>query len=466
MRGRAGTAISSLRNTLDESLFPIQPPGSSSLGRAERGVVVIALLALAIVAQLFRAGPSYALNTVWAEDGGAFLQGAIHSGILSTVFTPYAGYLVLVPRLIGDVGALVPLHDAPAAIALVSAAVVALCGFVVWYAAAAHLPNRYLRGTLAAATVLAPVASLEAVTSGTYVAWYMLFATFWILLWRPRTVAGAVCGGLFVLATALSSPGVWYFAPLVALRLLALRDRRDLTIVGSYVIGTAVQVPVLMHNASEVPVDPQWSRDIWTAYFQRVVDGGIFGENFGGSLWTSFGWTFLIVLLLAVFAGLVIGFVRASTPARWFAAVAVPTSVVMFLGSAYQRAAGPVLKWPGGISYGLGGRYAIVPALLLVAAALVLTGRTRAGPRLGLGSQPWPGLAVAAVVLIAVSSSLVVEEGVSRGTPPWDDALQSASYACRAKDLTEVTVKISPPTWGVILPCREVLDAEGASAAR
>src|SRR5260221_3899332 len=181
MQGRPMNAIRELRARLNESLFRSAPELQTTIGRGEWAIFLPVLLALAVVLQLLRVGPSEALDSLWAEDGQIFLQGALSGGFLHSVFSTYAGYLVFVPRLIGEIGALVPLRDAPAAIAISSAIVVALSGLAVWYASAGLIRNPYLRGTLVALTILAPVANLESVASGAYVPWYMLFATFWLL---------------------------------------------------------------------------------------------------------------------------------------------------------------------------------------------------------------------------------------------------------------------------------------------
>ena len=109
---------------------------------------MLALLALGAVLQVFRVGPHAALGAFWAEDGQVFFQGALLQGFFDNVFSPYAGYLVVVPHLIGEVGKLVPLADAPALVSFTAALVVALSGLAVWYASAAQIRNPYLRGTL------------------------------------------------------------------------------------------------------------------------------------------------------------------------------------------------------------------------------------------------------------------------------------------------------------------------------
>lgn len=464
MAARPTTTLSLLRARLRETLFPETPSGGTRLNRAEAGLVVVALLGLATILQLLRVGPSEALDSLWAEDGTIFLQGAIDKGFWDSVFAPYNDYLVLMPRLIGEASALVPLRDAAAATAICSGLVVALSGLVVWFAAAALIRDPYLRGALVASLVLSPVAGLESVASGSYVLWYMLFASFWVLFWRPASTWGAAFAGLFVLATGLSTPGVWFFAPLAALRALAARDRRDLLILGGYATGALAQVPVLA-SSTQSTVEPLWSEDIWTAFLQRVLDGGLLGEALGGEAWVELGWPFLIGLLLAALVGLALGAWRGAPTARWFAAVAVPTSLLTFVVSVYQRAVAPEMLWPADLHFGNGGRYAIVPALILISVALVLIDQRprRASDRT---RRPWAVAATCAVVALAIASSFDVRESAARGDSAWSDSLDAAAVACEAEDLDLVPVPTSPPPFGMTLPCEDVTAAADGGDAR
>jgi hypothetical protein len=439
-----------LRAHLDRSLFLDPPPERRRLGHGEAAIVAAALVVLAMILQLFRVGPSVALNSLWAEDGQIFLQGGLQSGLHAT-FDTYAGYLVLVPRLIGEVGALVPLEDAAAAISIASTLVVAISGLAIWCATAAFIRNPYLRGTLVLLTVLSPVASLESVASGAYVSWYMLFASFWLLLWRPRTDWGAALAGLFLLATGLSSPGLWFFAPIALLRALAARDRRDLMILGGFAIGAVAQVPVLLFNTEE-QVTPLWTSDIWTAYLQRVVDGATFGDRLGGIAWAHYGWPFLIALLACLIAAVAIALRGASSQVRWLAATAIPISIVMFVVSIYQRALGSQVFWPAGTHSGAAGRYAIVPALLLVSVALVAIDRRPPRPPWGR----WVAISAIALLLGGAAVSFDVEDRAARGEPPWRSTVAQAAAACTSRETEEETLPISPPGFSVRVPCRSL----------
>lgn len=446
-----------MRQTIRRSLFLAPPEGGRRPSAGKLALLAVAAVALAVLLQLARLGFGGAVDSLWAEDGPILIEGAFRDGFLEAVFSPYAGYLIVVPRLIGEIGAAMPLRDTAVAVTLASTLVVALCGLVVWVAAAGHLRNPYLRGALVALTVLSPVASLESVGAGSYVLWYMLFAGFWVLLWTPRTSAGAVLGGLFLLATGLSTPGLWFFAPLAALRLLAAGDRRDAAILAGYAIGAAVQIPVLAGN-SESAVEPRWTADIWTGYLQRVLDGGVFGESLGGVAWEAFGWALLIVLLVAALVALAFVARRSSTQIRVFTAVAVGTSLLMYVASAYQRAVGSELMWPAGEHFGHAGRYAIVPALLLASAALVAIDRwprPLPGPR----RLPWAGVVAVGLAALAIVSSFQVGDTAVRGAPSWPEAIETAEGRCRSEGVGYAPIETSPPGYAVFVTCRRLSDA-------
>ena len=457
MPARLRSSLAALRQLLRRDLFLEADATGRRVGRAELALLVLSALALLAVLQLARLGIESAIDSPWAEDGSILLQGAFEHGFVDSLLIPYAGYLILAPRLIGEVGAAVPLRDAAAAIAISAALVVALCGLVVWVAAAGLIRNPYLRGTLVVLTVLSPVASLESIAAGSYVLWYMLFASFWLLLWRPKTTGGAVLGGLFVLATGLSTPGLWFFAPLAALRLIAASDRRDAAILAGYAIGAAVQVPVLASN-NEAAVEPQWTNDIWTSYLQRVLDGGVLGEWLGGIAWEQFGWLLLIVLLAAGVAGLLCVALRSSPQIRAFTAIAVGTSLLMFVASAYQRAVGAQMMWPANVHFGNAGRYAIVPALLLASAVFVAIDRwprPLPGPR----RLPWAGLVAVVIAAIAIGSSFDVSDTSVRGGTSWGTAIDEAAASCRSNDSETEPVTISPPGFGLYVSCETLSDA-------
>lgn len=457
MRGSLPTTITPVRRRLEETLFQDPPPPDPAAQGAPRWLLIGALFVAAVLLQMLRIGWSISLHSLWAEDGPIYFSGAVHSGVGGSLFDTYATYLVFVPRLIGEIGGIVPLQDAPAAISIASGIFVAVSGWIVWEATAGLLQSPWLRGSLALLTVLTPVGGLESTVSGAYVPWFMLFATFWILLWRPRTVLVAAGAGLFALLTGLSSPGVWFFIPVAILRTIAIRDRRDGLVLAGYWAGAIVQIPVLLFNKEEA-VTPLWSHDILTTYLQRVVDGAFLGLKLGGKAWEHGGWAALLIIIAVLIAALVYGITRTNLTARLLAILAIPISAVMFIVSIYQRALGEQMIWHAHSWSEGGGRYAIVPALLLFSVAAVMVDkRSRRSP--GESRPAWLAWGLTLLAVIMVGFSFHVEDPEVRGAPPWAASLDHSAEVCESEPPeAETGVATSPPGWGLNVPCDDLTE--------
>jgi hypothetical protein len=458
MLDKTGTVIKRLREALDRSLFRSAPPGTVRLGSWKGVAALTAFLALAVVMQLLRVGPSNALNSLWAEDGPVFLGEAMSHDFVHAVNITHGEYLVMLSRLIGELGSVAPLYHAPMVMNLTATLIVALSGLAVWFASAGQIRSPYLRALLVALMILCPVSTVEGVASPTNVGWYTAFAVFWLLLWRFATTWGACLGGLLILITGLSTPATFFFLPIAILRAVAIRDRRDALIVGAYALAFAIQVRVLTHTEEHLAV-PLWTWDIVTAFLQRVVDGSVLGLELGGSTWADWGWPFLIAVVAAVVACLILMLLRA-TSSRAFAAIAIGTAVTMFLVSAYNRAPlGDLMVWPAGGYNALGGRYAIIPTLLLISAALALLDSVRPLFR----GRPVAAIATAAVLFVSLVTSFDVRTGdTGRGGPPWDESLRVATAQCYAEALVEVPVSIAPEHWAVVIPCDRLVSTQGS----
>ncbi len=454
MRSGVGR-LKRLASALGATLFPDSPEEERTPRGAEFAVAIVSVLAIGAFLHLLRLGLSTSLNSFWAEDGTIFLAGG---QVGESIFAPYTNYLVVLPRLIGAMSTWVPLEDAPAATSVLAAAAAAVSGIVVWIASAGHIRSPYLRAALAVATVLAPVSGLESTDSGSYASWYMLFATFWLLLWRPRSDWAAVLASAFILLTALSNASVWFLIPLAFLRAIAIRDRRDAMIVASFAVGSAIQGPVALTHGQMA--EPTWSADIWSAYAQRVVDGAALGLRLGGIAWRDLGWPFLGTLLGLAAIGLAVGIRRADPPARALAIAAILTSVVMFFAVCYQRDAGSAIVWQSGQYSGAVSRYVIAPALLLLSAALALLDSSLRDrpPR---AAPPLPIAVGAALIVAVVAISFYQGEPEVRGTPAWDVALEEAAVACPTQGGGEVPVQTSPPGFGVLVPCDKIPESLG-----
>jgi hypothetical protein len=456
--------VSVARRFLDSTLFPPPREEGSRLSRREKAILIAGLLVLAIAAQLARIGRMASLDSLWAEDGQVFVQDALTRSFFDAVTAEYSGYFVLVPRLIGEAASAFPLAEAPAVVSILSALLIALSGLVVWFATANHLANPYLRGTLTLLTVLTPVGGLETIASAANISWFMLVGVFWLLLWRPASYLGAVLAALFIAAAGLSNPGIWFFAPLAALRALAVRDGRDLTILGAHFGAGLIQIASLALTDYEA-VEPVWTSDVWTVLLQRVFDGMVLGLELGGTAWAKLGWPFLIALTALLVTGLLVGFARCGWQARAFAAVAVPIALAMFVISIYQRAVATPMLWPAGDFGAQAGRYAIVPVMLLISVAFMFIDRPPR-PRRQWAARDWLLAGTVAVLLVAAAFSLPAKDFAARGTPPWDESVDAAAASCAPDDEGEASLAISPPGFGVVLPCTAVPDASGSDPRR
>lgn len=460
MGGSVGEKIASLRRHIDVGLFPRPAGGGSRFSVGEGTVLLIAVLTLATILALLRLGTS-SYEKVWAEDGPVYLQGALGQGFFHSLFEPYAGYLVFGPRLIAAIAALFPIGDAAAVVGIVSALVAALSGLAVWFGAAGHVRNPWLRGALAIATALAATSGQETLDSAAYAPWFMLVGSFWLLFLRPRTRWGGWAAGIFVVLTGLSTPGLWFFAPVALCRIFSVgRERRAYPVLAGWAVGAIVQVPVIL---SQEQGSPLWSRHIWTALVQRVIDGGIFGQRLGGGLWDQGGWKFLILLCVVIAIGLLFGLRRGPLSARWFVAFALPTSFLMFIIEVYQRTVGPNIYWSPGVSGGVSSRYVVVPAVIFLSALVVTVdgvfrdrGVEEGGERRAPAWRAWPIAASVALILVAVAVSFDMEHG-ARGGPRWHEGLRTAADKCVANAEPLAAIPTTPEPWGIqFIPCTEV----------
>ena len=363
---------------------------------------------------------------------------------------------MVVPRLIGASAAtLLPLQWAASIVVVLSALTTALCGVAVWFGSAGHVPDRCLRAGLVLAATLAAAAGQETLDSAAYVPWFTLFATFWLLFLWPRTTAGALAAGAFALLTGLSTPGVWFFAPVAILRALSRPTRQAWIVLTGYAAGAAVQVPVILTHTQEASL---WSERIWTAYLQRVVDGGLLGQRLGGQLWEKLGWPFVIALALVLIVGLMLTLRRAPRGSLWCVLALLGTSLLMFVVSVYQRGFAEQIYWRSGEATGLVSRYVLVPAVLVVSAVVVaISGALRGewGRSLSpAAARRLVGATVAGlVIVVAVSFDMSYS---ADGVPAWRDALRQAADKCVTHGEGVAGIPTEPVPYGVVTPCTEV----------
>jgi hypothetical protein len=460
-----GVSVGRLRRVLDRELFPYAPAPPPITAR--RALICAALALLCIVVQLVRMWSSVPLNSIWAEDAFTWIADALTRGFFDALTTTWNGYLQTSSRLVAEPVALLPVDWFAPAMTICGAAIVAGSAFVVWRASAGHIRSPELRAGLAAMLVLLPVVGVETLNNVTNSIWFLLFASFWVLLWRPATFGRAAAAAAFVFITAISNAAIVVFAPLAALRLLALRDRRDAVIVAGFAVGVAIQLaysinaPVLgeggghLNPAFAALPTSHWDWSLVPAYAQRVIGGAVAGQRIDGFLWENLGTGLEVALGL-----LLLAFVALSLIGRPRTRIVVPLTVAaslgLFLVVGYRRPFfGMQFLWPHGTHNTLQAHYMVTPTLLLLSALFVqLDGRP-----LRLSPTSWNRLRVAAVAVVFVVAlfSLEVGESKVRGSPTWTHALDEGRSRCAATGAAEVKVPIAPqPLWYAQLPCTKL----------
>ncbi|MGH9081555.1 MAG: hypothetical protein ACRDYE_16025, partial [Acidimicrobiales bacterium] len=307
---------------LDERFFRDSPRGPRTTPL--RLAVIAAVAALMMVIQIVRVWSSAPLNSIWAEDGYIFLADALRWGFFHALITPYSGYLNTVSRLVAEPVSFLPIGWFAPAMALSGAAILTWCAFVVWYASAGYIRSAYLRGVMVVVMVVSPLVGIEMLDNVTYSIWYLLFASFWVLLWRPSTLAGAAGAGALILLTTLSNALIILFLPLWLLRVFAMRDVRDKIIAGSFAVGVAVQYAFSWNQRGligerggyQIPQASQWHWSLVPAYVQRIVGGVVTGQRISSYLWLHLGIWFELVLAAAFIIFVVTVFVGTDVRTR------------------------------------------------------------------------------------------------------------------------------------------------------
>ena len=155
---------------------------------------------------------------------------------------------------------------------------------------------------------------------------------------------------------------------------------------------------------------------------------------------------------------------RVDSRVRWVVLLACGTSLVLFVASAYGRGVGALLLWPPGKAPQLSPRYAIVPGLLLVSAALVLVDawwQRSERPRLSA-----PVLATLVVMGVAIATSFSIGSARLRASTSWSGALAVAGHSCRTTRAPAAPTPIAPAGWFVSLPCSTIVPHATAPARR
>jgi hypothetical protein len=355
-------------------LFP--EPAKPAPRRVPRWLAILLLavgVPLGVFVMLVRVAGTPAWDGIYGEDLGIFLVQALQHPW--PLLVGYAGYLQLVPRLIAEVVVYLPLRDAAVAFAIAGALVTVGCALFIFHASAGHVRSRVLRFVLALAVVLLPVAQLEIADSGVNSPWYLLFALFWAVLWRPGTRAGMAGAAAIGFFTAASTTMSIVFAPVLLARVIALPRLREHAVTAGWAAGCLLQAPYVVSNlgsAQSRAAHPAAPGPVLAFYAHEVVLPALgwhlswWLQGFAGRN----GATLIIAAILAVFFGWALLTQRGQ--ARVFVAAALITGFLFTVVGATLKPG--VTTAPVTDGFESGARYTALPIFLIEAAAIVAVG--------------------------------------------------------------------------------------------
>jgi hypothetical protein len=412
-------------------LFPADPPAGMRTRRRSTGIVIANVAAAGVGAAVLlvrQAGPNPSWNTLFGEDGADFLPRAL-SHPVSNLTQPLNGYMQFIPQLIADAVTRLPLEYAAAGLAIAGALVASSCAVFVGHASAGHVRSRALRYLLALSVVLLPIAPIELVANGVDTPWYLIFAAFWALVWRPRSPAGYAAAALVCFGAMSSQFVAILLAPLVLARVIALPRLREQAPSLGWLAGLAMQVPALLRQqpaqlrGSPIPA--------LGFYADHVLTGAVAGWHLARGLAVEVGSAGAatiagcIVAVVAVWA-----LVRGDGRVRLFIVVAMALGLAEAVIPAMSRLW--VAELPSSASWLPGSRYTAGPILLTVSAGIVAVDAClrRTGMRREKAAH-----AMAVVLLVAVLGAGWVADfryhTIRSDSQPWSTAVSSFDKSCR-----------------------------------
>jgi hypothetical protein len=432
-------------------LFP-QAPAARRSRPARLGIVLASLAAVAGGAWLMLARQQGrpAQSSLIAEDHKIFLPQAL-AHPWGSLFRAYHGYEQLVPRLIAEVVAKLPFRDAAENTAIAGAVIASCCALFVFYACSGHVRMPALRVLLAASVVLLPTGLNSIANTGVNSPWYLLFAAFWALVWRPRSPAGAAVAAVVCFAAASSNALTALYLPLAAARVIALPRAREQAATIGLIVGGALQLPAVLTLSRQL--EPTTVGRALAFYGHLVILPAVAGHHLAAMLWAGVGLTAATLIAAAVVAAVAVwACLRTGPRARVFVLAALLLGLVLTVVPVLMQGNVANLSLSRTALYTPGSRYAQTPIMLIGSALIVAVDAylRRGGIRFERVAH-----ATAAALLIAVLGTLWVSDfryANARSTwQPWSQSVARVERSCQQAPQRPVHVLHE------ILPCSRLI---------
>jgi hypothetical protein len=422
--------------------------------RHPAALVVLALIWAALA--WLRLNPA-ARDTVWAEDGRNFLGGAYADGPFTDLFTPYAGYLQFVPRVLAGVTSLLPVSWDAQVLTALSCLVAGGIALAIYCLTGTMGIRQSARLLIASITVLAPALWYEVLGNTANLHSLFLWLAPWLFLARCRTWRMSVLLGLLGFVAATTEIQVVFFLPLLLWRF----DRRRLPVTIGAVLGVALQVVAFVTSPRAVPTFriPLPVNLLDGFFFQGSMTAWVGSAKGAAVLVWLVGWL-VAYLSFVPFIGAAVYLWRHKTPERSGRRALI-----------FSLVAGAFVVWVAGyvingspfdysrygvhqlLNHAVLFRYGTVPSMFLLALLPLLLDQL-------VGTNPtrrarWRRrlIPVLSVVLVVIFAANFVGLGLSprdRG-PSWEHSLTSGHEQCLSKPSNTV---VQIPTAPIFAPWR------------
>ena len=447
--------------------------------------VSLATVAVAVGAaiSLGRTTGTGPFESIWEEDARDLLTDALIAPGAFNLVKPFVGYFQLLPRMMGEVAAFVPISYAAAALSIQAAVVSALLALCVYVSSGAHLRHPLPRLLVSAPLLFSPTAEnflSEIYNRPVCLQFFLVYALFWMLLWVPARRSGRWVLAVTVAVTAVSTFLVVILIPLAVVRLYARRDRWSFALAAFLIGGATLQVAGLYFDlTNRAFVEPRYE-PFWAlgAFFLWAVPHSMLGWRFTGlevgDTVTSSSIVPQVVSYLLIAAVIVVS-IRWIRRPRWVVAVVAALHSVAFCCMTIMSNGGITQRYLLPIEMFL---FTALVALLTPGPAKAVASTEPAVPLpRGAGSDavaetvadpvaaPTPArrrlpalapLAVFAVFVLVVSAfSYRWDNTFRHNSPNWNQQVDRAAAMCKQPGVREVVIRSGPEPYYslVFVPC-------------
>lgn len=368
---------------------------------------------------------------LYGEDGVIFLPDSLQMGA-SAIFSPYNGYLHLIPRLVAGLASVLPLAWTPLVFTLCTAVITVICCAIVLSRRFAELLPSYADRLVLFILLLVIPRLIEVHLSLNSALWFCGVALMLTALaGDPASLQGKLVEGAAVPVLVLSGLAGVVLAPLAILRCVRTRSVQSVVVLVVWWAAASAQLIVyaLEDRRNGVPSE---ALPLARVAIEKVFGSLLFGGGLVDGRWLT-GMPRALVLLLLPVAVLWVAVVVSGL--RWVYSAALLWAVAASLASGFMALGSLAVVLPDGFAV-LPDRYTVVP----IAAVLIGLMCSRP-PRRALETMRVGFLLV--VVVLRFTDFTVP----ARPSTHWGESMD-----CLEVPQRECVVELNPENWTVTIP--------------